>query len=183
MLITIGAFDGFHKGHAELLRTCSNNAINNDWGVVTFYPHPSEFMHARFHSLFTLKERELIRQVLGIPKMYVLKFDETLKNLTPEKFWQLLCEKINVNGLVMGSDFHFGRGRSGSAESLKALAESQGLNNIMIVDVLNKPSYSSSVIRRKILAGDIAVANDILGYNFLSGLAYGAIFLLVFIYL
>ena len=165
MLITIGAFDGFHKGHAELLRVCRQYAINDDWGVVTFYPHPSEFMHKRFHALFTLKERELIREFMGIPNYYVLKFDEALKNLTPEQFWALLREKLNIDGLVMGSDFHFGRERSGSAESLKALAESQGLKNVHIVDVVNKATYSSSMVRKKILAGDITGANEILGYN------------------
>ena len=165
MLITIGAFDGFHKGHAELLRICRENSINDDWGVVTFYPHPSEFMHKLNHSLFTLKERELIRVLLGIPNFYVLKFDEALKNLPPEKFWSLLRERINITGLVMGSDFHFGLERSGSAESLKALAESQGLNNVYIVDVLNKFSYSSSIARGKILAGDVKGVSEILGYN------------------
>ena len=165
MLITIGAFDGFHKGHAELLKVCRQHAINDDWGVVTFYPHPSEFMHRLNHALFTLREREFIREVVGIPNYCVLKFDEALKNLTPEKFWALLRERINIDGLVMGSDFHFGCKRSGSAESLKTLAEFQGLTNVHIVDVVNKASYSSSKVREKILAGDITSANEILGYN------------------
>ena len=62
MLVTIGAFDGFHKGHAELLRLCRDNARGDDWGVVTFEPHPSLFM-GRLHPLFTLREREIIRRV------------------------------------------------------------------------------------------------------------------------
>ncbi|MBQ3458938.1 MAG: riboflavin biosynthesis protein RibF, partial [Synergistaceae bacterium] len=54
MVITIGAFDGFHKGHAELFRKCRE--ISSDWGVVTFEPHPAEFM-GRIKPLFRLKEK------------------------------------------------------------------------------------------------------------------------------
>ena len=166
MLITIGAFDGFHKGHAELLEICRKNSINNDWGVVTFYPHPSLFMRkSNFKkALFTLKERKLIQKVLDIPNMLVLKFDSVMKNLTPEEFWKLINEKIKIDGLVMGSDFHFGCGRSGDSKYLEKLARSQGLDKILIVDVVNKSSYSSSNIRKKISNGEIKAANEILGY-------------------
>ncbi len=165
MLITIGAFDGFHKGHAKLLELCRKNSVNNEWGVVTFYPHPSEFMHNLNHPMFTLKERELIRKILGIPNIFVLNFDEELKNLSPEKFWKLLNEKINIDGLVIGSDFHFGKERSGDAKSLENFAMSQNINKILIVDLLNKSDFSSSNIREKILAGDVKQAAEFLGYN------------------
>ena len=164
MLITIGAFDGFHKGHEELLRICRENTNNDDWIVVTFYPHPAQFMHKFSRSLFTLKERKLICKMLNIPDMYVLKFDENMKNLSPEGFWQLLNSKFKIDGVVMGSDFHFGYKRSGDAKYLEMLAKKQGINNIYIVDVLNKSSYSSSNVRAKISKGDITGANDILGY-------------------
>ena len=101
MLITIGAFDGFHKGHEELFRICRENADGNEWAVVTFWPHPSEYMHRIEHSLFTLKERELLRRVLNIPNMYVLCFDDALMNLSPVDFWHLLRAKIHVSGLVI----------------------------------------------------------------------------------
>lgn len=165
MLITIGSFDGFHKGHAELLRICRENASNNDWGVVTFYPHPSEFLHNLKHPLFTLRERELVSKFLGIPKMYVLEFNDELKNLSPEEFWALLRKKFNVDGLVMGSDFHFGLNRSGNAEMLSELAKSDGVNKIFIAELVDKKIYSSSNVRSKILAGDVEGAREILGYN------------------
>ncbi len=165
MLITIGSFDGFHKGHAELLEICRKNAVNNDWGVVTFYPHPSEYLHNLKHSLFTLKERELVRKFLGIPKMFVLEFNEALRNLSPEKFWGLLREKFNVDGLVMGSDFHFGCNRSGSAEYLGKLARLDGINKVFIADLYEKNIYSSSNARKKIASGDVIGASEILGYN------------------
>ncbi len=166
MLITIGAFDGFHKGHEELFRICRENADGNEWAVVTFWPHPSEYMHRIEHSLFTLKERELLRRVLNIPNMYVLCFDDALMNLSPVDFWHLLRAKIHVSGLVMGSDFHFGRCRSGSAEFLSHLAKSEGLRKIVIADLYDKAKYSSSKVREKIIAGDVEGAREILGCNF-----------------
>ena len=164
MLITIGAFDGFHKGHEELLRVCTEHSQNNDWAVVTFYPHPAQFMNKFSRSLFTLKEREFICKMLHIPNLYVLKFDENLKHLTPKEFWQLLNDKIKIDGIVIGSDFHFGYKRVGDAKYLETLAKKQGINNIYIIDVLNKAAYSSSIVRTKISEGDINSANEILGY-------------------
>lgn len=166
MLITIGAFDGFHKGHAELLELCRLNAKGSDWGVVSFYPHPYEFMHKTNHSLFTLQEREFIRRLLDIPNMYVLRFDDALRNLQPHEFWKLLRERFNVDGLVMGSDFHFGLNRSGSAESLAELAKHDGISKIIIEKVFKKGRYSSSNVRSDILSGDVTGAYDILGYPF-----------------
>ena len=175
MLITIGAFDGFHRGHEELLDICRRNAEGNDWGVVSFYPHPYEFMHKTNHSVFTLSERELIRNIIGIPNMYVLKFDDALRNLQPEEFWKLLRERFNVDGLVMGSDFHFGLNRSGNAESLAELARHDGINRIIIADLLNKGRYSSSNVRNEILAGNVKSACEILGYPFfmMSNIIHG----------
>ena len=166
MLVTIGSFDGFHKGHYELLNICARNSINNDWAVISFSPHPAEYLRKIKHSLFSLNERELIRQFLNVPNIFVLRFDEALKNLTPLEFWQLIREKFNVDGLVMGSDFHFGRDNSGSAETLKQLAESDGINKIFIAELLQKNIYSSSLARKKIYQGDIDGVNKILGYPF-----------------
>ena len=163
MLTTIGSFDGFHKGHAELLEICRANS--NDWGVISFYPHPSEYMNRLKHSLFTLRERELARLVLGIPNMYVLEFSEKLKNLEPKEFWRLIRERFGVDGLVMGSDFHFGRNRAGNAEYLAELARSEGITRIFIAELKDKAKYSSSQARKKIIAGDIEGAADTLGYN------------------
>ena len=163
MLITIGAFDGFHRGHSELLRICRE--CSSDWGVVTFNPHPSVFM-GKIQPLFTLQERELIRRVLGIPRMYVLKFDDAMMKLSPSEFWRLLRERIDVDGLVMGSDFHFGYGRSGDAEGLRELAISDGIERVIIADLVDKPRYSSTTIREAVMAGNVETAAEILGYPF-----------------
>lgn len=168
MLITIGAFDGFHRGHAELLRICREISGGDNWGVVTFEPHPSEFLGVH-HSLFTLEEKEFIRRVLNIPHMFVLKFDNELMRMSPGDFWRILRERLNVDGLVMGSDFHFGHGRAGNAESLRDMAAADGVllkERVKIVPLLDKKEYSSSTIRENITAGKIKEAAKFLGYPF-----------------
>ena len=165
MLITVGAFDGFHKGHAELLRICREISDGDNWGVVTFSPHPSEFLGTH-RSLFTLEEKEFIRRVLNIPNMFVLKFDAELMRMTPGNFWRSLRERLNVDGLVMGSDFRFGHGRAGNAESLRDMAIADGLSRVKIVPLLDKKEYSSSTIRENVSAGKIHEAGNFLGYPF-----------------
>lgn len=171
MLITIGAFDGFHRGHAELFRLCREIA-GSDWGVVSFWPHPAEYMHKISHTLFTLKERELIRRVLDIPNMYTLSFDDALQNLPPYEFWRLVRERFGVDGLVIGRDFHFGRNRAGNAEYLARVAKHDGINanRILTADLLDKPKFSSSIVRKHLKAGDVQAASEILGYPcFITG--------------
>ena len=175
MLITIGAFDGFHKGHAELLRLCRENADGDNWGVISFEPHPAEYMHKLSRTLFTLRERELIRLVMAVPNMYFLSFTEALKNLAPYEFWQMVRERFCVDGLVMGSDFHFGLNRAGNAEYLSRLANHDGLSKIVIAEVVDKAEYSSSKVREMVEAGNVERAHEILGYPFfmLCGVKHG----------
>ena len=166
MIITIGSFDGFHRGHAALLELCRTYSGSDGWGVVTFYPHPSEYISGQAHSLFTLREREFIRNLLEIPNMYILEFNEALKNLTPLQFWRLIREKFSVDGLVMGTDFHFGRNREGSADYLARLAQHDGLSKIFVLALIDKAKYSSSHVRSLIQTGNVKEAASVLGYPY-----------------
>ena len=163
MLITIGSFDGFHKGHRELFRLCRSYARENDWAVITFSPHPAEYMRRLSHALFTLRERELLRKVLDIPNMFALNFDDAFMNLHARDFWELVRNRFDVDGLVTGSDFRFGRNAEGTANVLADLAKHDGITNMHIVEIFNKPEYSSSNVRKAVTSGDIQVAQNILG--------------------
>lgn len=164
MLITVGSFDGFHKGHEKLFDVCRKNAVNNNWGVVTFYPHPSEFMHKLNHSLFTLNERGFLSKILDIPKFFVFEFDEIFKKLSPEKFIDILIKNFDVDGIVAGSDFHFGHKRLGSTEYLEKLYAKK--IKIFTLNLFDKNIYSSSQAREKIISGDVEGVKKILGYPF-----------------
>ena len=166
MIITIGSFDGFHRGHAALLDLCRTYSSSDGWGVVTFYPHPSEYINGQAHSLFTLREREFIRRLLEIPNMYILEFNEALKNLTPLQFWRLIREKFRVDGLVMGEDFHFGHNRAGSADYLARIAQHEGLSKIFVLALIDKAKFSSSNVRNLVQLGKVREAGEILGYPY-----------------
>ena len=166
MLVTIGAFDGFHRGHAHLFRLCRENSHGDDWGVITFEPHPAEYIHGFGHTLFTLRERSLIAKALDIPHIYFVEFSENFRQLEPTQFWRLIRSRFNVDGLVMGSDFHFGINREGSAELLSSLAHSYGIHRVVIAPLLDKPIYSSSHVRELVCDGDVTSAREVLGYPY-----------------
>lgn len=164
MLITVGAFDGFHKGHEKLFEACRENSLNNDWGVVTFSPHPAEYFGKLNHAMFTLKERGFLSKILGIPNFIVFNFDEDFKNLSPEEFMNILIKNFHADGLVIGSDFHFGHEKLGSAEWLEKVCS--GKIKIFRLNLFDKKIYSSSRAREKVLSGDVENVKEILGYPF-----------------
>ena len=161
MLITIGAFDGFHLGHSQLLKVC--RTLSPDFAVITFHPHPAQYMHKLTHTLFTLRERELFRRVLDIPHMYILEFNGQLMSLPPLEFWRLLRERFDVDGLVMGSDFHFAFNREGSAQYLAGIARQEGIRSVEVVDVIDRPELSSTNVRECVRRGDVESAARTLG--------------------
>ena len=164
MLVTIGSFDGFHKGHEKLFEICRENSIKNDWGVVTFSPHPAEFLGKLKNSMFTLKERGFLAKILEIPNFLVFDFDEDFKNLSPEEFIEILLKKFGASGVVFGSDFHFGRERLGSADYLEKIYKNK--IKIFRLNLFDKKIYSSSQARGKILYGEVEDVKKILGYPF-----------------
>ncbi len=164
MLVTIGSFDGFHKGHEKLFEICRENSIKNNWGVITFSPHPAEFLGKLKNSMFTLKERGFLAEILEIPNFLVFEFNEDFKNLSPEDFIEILIKKFGVDGVVFGSDFHFGRERLGSADYLEKIYKNK--IKIFRINLFDKKIYSSSEAREKILSGGVEDVKKILGYPF-----------------
>lgn len=164
MLVTIGSFDGFHKGHEKLFEICRENSKKNNWGVITFSPHPAEFLGKLKNSMFTLKERGFLAKILEIPNFLVFEFNEDFKNLSPEDFIEILIKKFGVDGIVFGSDFHFGRERLGSADYLEKIYKNK--IKIFRLNLFDKKIYSSSEAREKILSGEVEDVKKILGYPF-----------------
>lgn len=170
MILTIGAFDGFHKGHARLLEEAHRMAAGEDWGVVTFHPHPDVLFQKLDAPLFPLRERELIRRTLGIPHLFTFQFDPEIQSLAPEDFWErlkgfFLQRGIPIDGIVMGRDFRFGRNRTGTAPLLEALCRRDGLR-VSVLDLLQRDGvrFSSTETRQDVMAGEMRRAADVLGY-------------------
>ena len=169
MIAVIGAFDGFHKGHALLFEHAKETALSMDleWGGVTFDSHPELHMGTIENVLFTLRERELIRLFMGIPRLTILKFDDELAHFTPDRFWEYLREQVKVDGVVVGRDFRFGYRRIGDAQLLSKYCSDAGIF-FLSVDLMRHmgAKISSSAIRAGVVSGRCEQAAKELGYPY-----------------
>ena len=172
MIITIGAFDGFHLGHARLLEEARRLAgpAGKSWGAVTFHPHPGVFLGFLGATLFTERERELIRRLLNVPHLAILQFDQALQELSPEAFWRRLKAAfrrrgMRIDGVAMGQDFRFGLNQEGTVEALSLLCRTERLPAV-VLDLLEhgRTRYSSTEARGAVASGDVRRAAEVLGY-------------------
>jgi riboflavin kinase/FMN adenylyltransferase len=169
VIAVLGAFDGFHRGHALLLERAKGLALplGLEWGAVTFEPHPGLFMGAINATLFTTLEREVIRLFLNVPKIVTLKFDDELAHLSPRIFWEFLCAQFTIEGVVVGVDFRFGYRRTGDVPLLERYCR-EIKANFLAVDILEHlgSKISSSAIRAHVEAGRCELAAKELGYPY-----------------
>lgn len=167
--ITIGNFDGVHRGHQMLLQRVRARArrAGLSSALLTFEPHPREFFDPDGAPLrLTSLERktELLEQA-GLELLVVARFDECMAGLSPQAFVRdLLVGAVGTRHLVIGDDFCFGRSRSGDIHTLRQAAREQGFG-VEALGTLRAGSnrVSSTLIRECIGAGDFAGARQLLG--------------------
>ncbi|KAA2235111.1 bifunctional riboflavin kinase/FAD synthetase [Salinarimonas soli] len=170
-VVAIGNFDGVHRGHQALIGQARELAkgAGRPAAVLTFEPHPRQFF-APDKPLFRLTpapEKLRVLERFDLDGVFVRRFDAALAALSAEAFvTELLRRDLGASGVVVGHDFHFGRGREGTPERLRALAAEHGLA-CHVVDAVRSDGepVSSSAIRRALEAGDVACANALLGYR------------------
>lgn len=177
-VVTIGSFDGVHKGHVQViegLRRCARK-LQGESVIISFDPHPREVLYPlekRPGILTTLDEKIKILSEYGIQHLIVLKFTEELANLTYDDFVKhILVDKIGIAGLVVGYDHRFGKDREGDFEALKILA---GKYHFHIeqeeVCVTREVNISSTKIRTALELGDVGLVKALLGYDYpISGI-------------
>lgn len=174
--VTIGFFDGVHKGHAALLSKLVSQAKEKglESVVITFSSHPREALNANYiPKLITLNnERYELLEKSGIDYLVVLPFNEDISRRSFKQFMDdFLIEKFNVKYLLVGHDHHFGCDRINGFAQYKQYGEEKG------VEVEREEPFkikddiiSSSYVRRNILEGDVEKAAEALGYDyFLEG--------------
>jgi riboflavin kinase/FMN adenylyltransferase len=172
-VLAIGNFDGVHRGHQEVLATAV--ALGTDLGrpvaALTFDPHPSLFFapQRRLFPLTPLPTKLRLMAHFGLNGAIVLTFDRALAETTAEAFVDdLLIGRIGAAGIVVGGDFHFGRGREGSPDYLTRRAAHHGVPVIIVAPVGDAGGrVSSTAIREALARGDVASANNLLGYRWL----------------
>jgi riboflavin kinase / FMN adenylyltransferase len=167
--VTVGSFDGVHRGHQAVLQEIDRRAraAGRASMLVTFDPHPLEVVNpeAAPMLLTTGPERQEILAQSPLDYVMLLRFDQRLAGLTPEEFVrEVLLERCEVKELVIGHDHGFGRSRSGDVDTLRRLGKAYGFD----VDVVDPVDFggqhvSSSRIRRAVAGGDLATAAAMLG--------------------
>jgi len=173
-VVAIGNFDGVHRGHRTLLANARERAAARgvDSAVLTFEPHPRAYFQPD-KPLFRITppaEKERVLGRIGIGAVHVRAFDAALAGMSPEAFVdELVVGALDASSVVVGYDFHFGKGRAGTPAVLTRLCAARGLgcDVIPVVEESGAP-VSSSGIRAALADGDIARANALLGYRWFA---------------
>jgi riboflavin kinase/FMN adenylyltransferase len=162
----IGNFDGVHRGHQHLLDMVLKSG--RPAAVVTFEPHPRTFFQPD-RPLFRITPEPVKLKIfarLGLDGVFQRRFSGNLAALTAAGFVDLLANELQLSGVVIGHDFHFGRGREGNPARMAELCRERGLDCLIAPAVVEGTEpVSSSAIRAALEAGDIGTANRLLGYR------------------
>jgi riboflavin kinase/FMN adenylyltransferase len=168
-VVAIGNFDGVHLGHQAVIgrARAEAEAAKASLAVMTFEPHPRAFFQPAIPPFrltpAAAKARELAR--LGVDHLYVLAFDRAFAAITAHDFVAgVLARDLGAAGVVVGDDFHFGRGREGNLAFLEREAPALGIRIIRASAVtLDGIHVSSRRIREHLSAGDLDAAARLLG--------------------
>lgn len=166
--VAVGNFDGVHRGHQAVIALAAANARAAGRPVIalTFEPHPRTFFQPET-PLFRLTERDEKARMLGrsgVDATVSLTFDGALSRIEAEDFVaDILARRLGAHTVVVGWDFHFGRGRRGSPAFLAEAGPKNGLFVEVAPPFGDGAPVSSSAIRDHLAAGGISAANRLLG--------------------
>ena len=168
--LTIGNFDGVHRGHQAMLARLIDAA--EDLGlppaVMTFEPHPREFFAPAGAPprLSTLRAKLDLFRAYGVAITYVARFNARLASLTAGEFVTDVLENgVSAHWVLVGDDFRFGRGRQGDLALLRATARGFSVEAMRTVEVAGERA-SSTAVRDALAKGDLARAAALLGRNY-----------------
>jgi riboflavin kinase/FMN adenylyltransferase len=178
--LTIGNFDGVHRGHQAMLARLNEAAEDLDLpsAVMTFDPHPREFfaLASAPPRLSCLRDKLEQFAAHGVARTYIARFGAALAGLSPQAFIrEVLVEKLGVRWVLVGDDFRFGKGRAGDLSTLRAAAETFSVEAMRTIAVAGERA-SSTAVREALAQGEMGHAAALLGRPFrISGhVAHGA---------
>lgn len=170
-VLAIGNFDGVHRGHQAVIAMAADLAhrLGRKLAVMTFEPHPRAFFRPQepFFRLTDQDEKVALLGAYGVEAVFIRPFDANLAAMSAKDFLdQILIQECKAGAIVIGHDFHFGKGREGSPNFLRAEGAARGLP-IAVVPALRsgEEAISSSAIRSALADGNIGLANALLGHR------------------
>ncbi|QNK80077.1 bifunctional riboflavin kinase/FAD synthetase [Nakamurella sp. PAMC28650] len=168
-VLTVGVFDGLHRGHQELVHAAVTRAaeIGLPAVMMTFDPHPAEVVRPGSHpaELITLRRKAELAAELGVDVFVVLPFTPAMAATEPETFvHDVFVEKLHVASVVVGENFRFGHRGAGDVELLRSLGVKFGFT-AQGVPLISKDSLTvtSTLVRATVDAGDVHAAAEALG--------------------
>lgn len=171
--VTLGTFDGVHRGHQAILDDAMAHARSRGWPAavaVTFASHPRSVLRGQKapRILTVAEEKYWLLSATGLDRLVVLDFDEDLASLAYDAFVQeVLCARLGMAHFVLGHDVHFGRGRAGNVSTVADLAEAEGFSFSQVASVRHgSEPISSTRIRDCVETGDLEGAVAMLGHAF-----------------
>ncbi len=167
--ITIGNFDGVHRGHQEILRQVVEIARGEGWrsAAVTFHPHPTKLVAPERapRLLTTPEQRARLIEQRGIDEILILPFDSGIAHLAPEDFVrEILVDKLKTRAVLVGDNFRFGYRAAGNVDTLEELGGKYSFETDVVAPITwRKRIISSSAIRTAIVEGHVSLACRMLG--------------------
>jgi len=169
--LTIGSYDGVHRGHRRVLQRVVAGARRRGQrtAMLSFDPHPRCVLAPDTcpPTLTTVDEKAEILGELGVDDLVVLPFTRRLSELTATEFMDRLIDRVPLAGLVIGHDFALGHGREGNREFLEAFGKAHGFA-VEVVEPfrLEGQVVSSTIVRALLLEGNVAHAARLLGRQY-----------------
>ena len=170
-VVTIGKFDGFHKGHEKILNTllqiCRTHQLKSV--VFTFSAPPATvFGDQRQKVLTTNDEKRLVFEKMGVDYLIEFPFNERTAAIPAEDFVEdILLKKLNMKAVVVGTDCRFGHRGSGNVEVLSNYAEQMQFECCIVEkEMFHELEISSSMIREAVGQGNLLLANQVLVYPY-----------------
>lgn len=168
-VLSIGNFDGVHRGHRALLARIRQAALENRLSpaVLTFEPHPRDFFSpgSAPTRLSSLREKLEMLAEEGIETTFICRFDSAVASLTAEQFISdILIGRLKIRHLIVGDDFRFGAGRKGTLSVLQEAGKRLGFITETCSSIVhNKTRISSSAVRTALAEGHLEEAALLLG--------------------
>ena len=171
--LTIGVFDGVHRGHQEILKTLTAGAHANGAPAIalTFDPHPASVLSEReIKNLTTIDERAELFARYGVDVVITQRFTRDLAAVSARDYMSRLKENLGLRCLLIGYDFALGKNREGNSSRLAEIGNQLGFD-VQVIPALSDESgvISSTEIRKLISTGNVAEALNLLGRPYSLG--------------
>lgn len=175
-IVTLGTFDGVHTGHRKIISKLVQSAAETglESALLTFFPHPRMVLAAEsnIQLLNTIDERAQLLEQIGLQNLIVHPFDKKFSMLGAEEFVKdILVDGLNIHKIIIGHDHRFGQNRTAGIEELITFGKQYNFEVEQIsASEIDDVAVSSTKIRNALLEGNVALANEFLGYAyFLTG--------------